>query len=247
MTWPEVQFLARGWKARFRDHRAEIAALTGALEPTDIAVDVGANKGSFLPSLARALPKGLVVAFEPQPVLATYLRDAVRRAKLSNVLIEAVGVSDRAGTLSLAIPGDSESSPGASFEDAVRARGRCRVIDAPVVTLGQYFAYEPRHIGAIKIDVEGHELSVLRGAEQILRAHRPIVVCESEDRHISTGGVTAVLAFFASLGYEGFFVHRGRLVPVADFNPLRHQRAEGERFWDDRDYCNNFIMSPLPR
>ena len=78
---PQLRFLYRGLRARLRDERAEIAALTGAIRPGDVAVDVGAHKGSFLPSLSWAAGPGKVVAFEPQPVLAEYLFRACRAAK----------------------------------------------------------------------------------------------------------------------------------------------------------------------
>jgi FkbM family methyltransferase len=239
------RFRYRGWRARFRDHRAEIHALTRALRQEDVAVDVGANKGSFLPSLSRAVPSGTVFAFEPQPVLAAYLEVAVASAGLSNVVVEAQGVSDRAGRLTLGIPGEGESSPGASFEESIKSGGRCRLVEVPVCTLDEYFAGERRRIGAIKIDVEGHELAMLRGCENILRSHKPAIVCESESRHMAGRSVTTVLDYFRSMGYDGFFVHRSRLVPIAEFDATRHQRAVGDRYWNDKDYCNNFVLTAV--
>ena len=240
-----ARFLYRGWRARFRDHKAEITALTSALGRWDIAVDVGANKGSFLPALSRAVPQGTVYAFEPQPTLANYLKLAVASARLSNVVVEPKGVSDRAGALTLGIPGEGESSPGASFEEPVRLGARCRLLEVPVCTLDQYFADERRRIGAIKIDVEGHEMRTLRGSENLIRTHKPTIVCESEGRHMPGRSVETVLDYFRSLGYDGFFVHRSRLIPIAQFNPARHQRAVGEGYWNDKDYCNNFVMTPV--
>ncbi|WP_150051258.1 MULTISPECIES: FkbM family methyltransferase [Methylomonas] len=242
-----VKFLYRGWKARYRDHKAEILALTSALQPGDIAVDVGANKGSFIPSLAKAVAAGKLIAFEPQPYLADYLKGIVAAAGLSNVQVEAQGVSDRSGSLRLGIPGYGASSPGASFEEAVMTRESCTLLDVPVCTLDGYFATESRRIGAIKIDVEGHELAVLRGAESIMSHHRPLIVCECENRHLTEYGVEEVLGYFRSFGYDGYFVQRGRLRPVAEFNSNQHQRAEGEDYWNRKDYCNNFVMQYVGR
>ncbi|MDF1577955.1 MAG: FkbM family methyltransferase [Desulfobulbales bacterium] len=238
----KFRFLYRGLKARFHDERAEIASLVKALGSAEIAVDVGANKGSYLPSLSRAVPEGLVVAFEPQPHLAEYLKLACASAGITNVIVEPVGVSEKKGILTLAIPGDADSSPGASFEQAVKERESCRTVDVPVYTLDEYFGQEQRRIGAIKIDAEGHELSVLRGAENILGKHHPLVVCECESRHMTHGSVETVLEYFHSLSYGGFFVHRSRLVPISEFKADIHQSEVGERFWDHKDYCNNFIM-----
>lgn len=245
-----LRFLIRGLKARYRDHRAELGALVAALRPGEVAIDVGANKGSFLPALARAVgPRGSVVAFEPQPDLVELLR----RERPANAIIEACGVSDRAGRLRLAIPlgrdGAATASPGASFAPEVARRERCRTIEVPVVVLDERFADEPRRIGAIKIDVEGHELAVLRGAERIVERHRPTIVCECEARHLSDGaaGVAAVLEWFRSRGYAGSFVRRGRRHPIDRFEIARDQPTEGDRHWDRPDYCNNFVFTPAPR
>lgn len=238
-----LRFLHRAVKARLRDHRVELIALTRAVRPGDTAVDVGANKGSHLLWLSRAAGAGRVVAFEPQPALAEYLRRACRAARLRNVTVEATGVSDRAGELSLHIPGTGDS-PGASFEPAAARREACRAVTVPVVTLDGYFAGSRDRIAAMKIDVEGHEAAVLRGAARILAEHRPILVFECEQRHLSTGRVVDVLRGLIDLGYEGWFAARGVLRPVGEFDPETHQRQAGERFWDDPSYCNNFIFRP---
>ena len=241
-----LRFLYRGLRARWRDERAEIAALVGAIRPGDVAVDVGANKGSFLPSLSWAAGPGKVVAFEPQPVLAEYLYRACRAARLSNVVVEASGVSDSPGTLTLHVPGAGAASPGASFEPAVAGLAPGRGVAVSVVSLDDYFRGETRRIAAVKIDVEGHELSVLRGARRVLDRHGPLVVVESEARHVGEDGVRAVLAFLAERGYGGAFVRRGRLLPVEQFDAAVHQKRSGGRFWDSPDYCNNFVLRKGP-
>jgi FkbM family methyltransferase len=237
-----LRFLFRGLKARWRDERAEIGALVGAIRPGDVAVDVGANKGSFLPSLSWAAGPGTVVAFEPQPALADYLRRACRAARLTNVVVEAAGVSDRAGRLTLHVPGAGGVSPGASFEPVVAAVSPGRDVAVPVVTLDDYFQSETRKIAAIKVDVEGHELAVLRGAEGMLARHAPLVVFECEARHVGVEGLRAALTFFAERGYGGWFVRRRRVVGLQEFDSSVHQDQSAGRFWDAPGYCNNFIM-----
>jgi FkbM family methyltransferase len=236
------RFIYRGLKARYRDQRQELRALTSALGEGDVAVDVGANKGSYLFSLSRAVPRGRVVAFEPQPLLAEYLTKACRAAGLSNVVVEAAGVSDKAGVLTLAIPGGKGTSPGASSEQAVMSRGPCSTIEVKTLTLDQYFAKETRRIGAMKIDVEGHELAVMRGAMQIISEHSPIVVCEWEARHMTKGNVATILDFFRDHSYDGFLVCGRKLLPASQFDPAVHQKQTGEKYWDAHGYFNNFIM-----
>ena len=234
-----LKFLWRNFKARYRDQRAEISAITASISPGDIAVDVGANKGSYLLWLSRAAES--VVAFVPQPLLAEYLRKVCEVTGLDNVTVEQGGVSDSNGNLPLYVPGDS-TSPSASFETVVSSSEPCRIINVPVYVLDDYFASRSRRIAALKIDVEGHELSVLKGAKQILSQDAPCVVLECESRHLAHGTVHEVLNYVLSFGYTGHFVQQGKVRPISEFDPAVHQRAVGGRFWDSQDYCNNFIF-----
>lgn len=240
----DLKFFYRGWKARFRDQKYEVASIRSALRKDDIAVDVGCNKGSYLWAMSSAVPNGKVVAFEPQPVLVDYLKNACARSRLDNVTIEGAGVSSACGTLRLAIPGEGDSSPGASFETAVSNREKCRFLDVPTYSLDKYFQHKPGHIGAIKIDVEGHEMAVLDGARETIKRNRPLVVCESEQRHLTGGDVLDLFTFFRSLDYNGYFSTRDSILPVEEFRPSIHQKQIGERFWDAKDYYNNFVFFP---
>jgi FkbM family methyltransferase len=238
----QFRFLWRGLKAYYRDQRCELRALMQGLQPTDIAVDVGANKGSYLWALSRAVPQGRVVAFEPQPGLVEYLRVAV--ASLKNVCIEPLGVSDHPGRLVLAIPGNKVGSPGASFESHIREQNDAGIVEVAVITLDEYFANEQQRIGAIKIDVEGHELAVLRGARETIRRHAPAIVVECEGRSVTGGDVRVLFDELAQLNYRGEFIHRQRLKPLAQFDTAVHQPRQGKRYWDHPDYCNNFVFRP---
>jgi len=239
------RFVHRGLKAQYFDHRAELRALQSALSRPDIAVDIGAHKGRYLWSLSRAVPAGRAVAFEPQPFLADYLLRACRSAGLTNVVIEATGVSSRSGKLTLAVINQGTHSHGASFEAALAEQHDCRYVEVPVVSLDEYFSGEKAKIGAIKIDVEGHELSVLQGATGVIDAHRPTIVCESEDRHKNAGHVAAVLDFMSARNYRGYFLAGSRWRPAAEFDPRLHQRSDGDRFWQAPDYFNTFLFVPL--
>jgi FkbM family methyltransferase len=243
----QLRFLWRGFKTWLYEHRCEISALRSALAPDEIAIDVGSHKGSFLWGLSRAVPRGKVVAFEPQPSLAEYLRTACDRWRLRNVVVENAGVSEFSGRLTLAIPGTAGISHGASFEPVIRETKKCQTIEVPTYSLDDYFAHETRRIGAIKIDVEGHELSVLRGAARLIERHGPLIVCECESRNMTSGDVSTTLQWFADHDYAGHFVHRQRLLPLGQFDPDVHQRREGKRYWDHPDYCNNFVLRPVTR
>lgn len=231
----KARFLWRAWRARFRDQSAELAAIRRNLGPDDVACDIGANKGSYLYWMSRWA--GRVVAFEPQPGLADYLSDACRQLRMTNVTVERSGVSDVSGSRDLYVP--SENSPEASLIQHADAGA----IPISVVALDDYFGPQER-VALLKIDVEGGELDVLKGAERILRQHHPVLLLECEQRHLTHGTVADCLNYLTDLGYQGSFLDRGRSVPVARFEPAIHQAPVGDRFWTAPTYCNNFVFTP---
>jgi len=241
----QARLLWRAWRARYRDDRPELAAIRAALPRDGTAVDVGANRGSYLYWLARWAPAGRVVAFEPQDELADYLRRVTAEQGWRHVTVEDKGVGERPGVLELHIPGGIVT-PGASFSRRVAEREPCTDRTKQIVTLDDYFA-AGTPINVIKVDVEGLELQVFRGAERILRESAPLLVFECENRHLEEGSVSDVLRFLRERGYDGAFVQRGRLAPVGRFDPAVHQREVGERFFKAKDYCNNFILRAATR
>ena len=237
-----ARFVWRALRARWRDQRHEIRAVLGLLREGDAAVDVGANKGAYTFWMRRAVGKrGRVVALEPQPELAAYLRGACRESGWNNVRVLEAAASDRAGAAVLRVPG-SGVSPGATLEAGGAQTAGWRELRCETVRLDDALAGEGR-ITLVKVDVEGHELAVFRGAAGILARDRPAVLFECEERHLSGGAPADCFAFLAELGYSGAFFSRGGLRPVSEFDPSVHQpRSEG-RFWKSPGYVNNFLFT----
>ena len=137
--------------------------------------------------------------------------------------------------------------PGASLHRAALEGDNFTTLSVPVVALDDYFGASDK-IGLLKIDVEGAELGVFKGAERILRRHAPLLVFECENRHLAPGRVRDVFSWLEAIGYEGSFVSRNRILPISQFDAAVHQRQDGEWFWKSRDYCNNFVFrKPLNR
>lgn len=99
----------------------------------------------------------------------------------------------------------------------------------------------------IKCDVEGHEDAVLRGAETTVRANRPALMVEIEERHRNRP-VTEAFELLASWDYDGYVVSGGGLRPLAAFDIDRDQRSH---LVDGRlplrvpaGYLNDFLFLP---
>nr|WP_249802680.1 FkbM family methyltransferase [Bradyrhizobium sp. 44] len=225
-------------RARYRDQRAELRALRHHIRSGDVVCDIGANKGSYLYWLARWCGDGRLVVFEPQPSLAGRLSELCATLRLRNVVVEPKAVYSTDGELELFVPNGHQ--PGASLLCPTGDFSRVRV---PTVKLDNYFDEQIR-ISALKIDVEGAEFGVLKGAERILRQHRPLIVVECEDRHQSPDSDYRVFSYLRSLGYRGSFINGNQVLPIESFDVSVHQRQDGEWFWKQAGYCNNFIFEP---
>jgi FkbM family methyltransferase len=136
----------------------------------DVAIDVGAHFGETSRRLVDRFPGVRVHSFEPMPASFDRLQRAV--AGLDVVCVQAA-VGDHAGTASMGM-GTS------SFTSGFEARGE--TVQVEVLTLDTYAAQNAiESIALLKIDVEGHETSVLRGARDLLETGRiEYVLCECE-------------------------------------------------------------------
>lgn len=175
------------------------------VRPGDTVIDVGANVGIHTCSIARRVgPTGAVVAIEPLIELADRLEENVALNGLGNVKVMRVAASTAPGTAEIFPPRAGSANQGQATLHArpgLDSAGRTIVtdtIDKIVAELGL------SGIRLIKVDVEGHELSALRGAETTLRAQRPRVVFEYDATTYAAAGVAwvDVVRFLESCGYR---------------------------------------------
>jgi FkbM family methyltransferase len=188
----------RWWLAASRGKILRV--VTGSYEPAQTrlmesavprggtVLDVGAHTGYYT-VLASALAgaAGRVHAFEPQPRNARFLRRHVAINGCANTVVEELAVSARSGTAFFGA--GSGSGTGRLRPDGP--------LEVRTVSLDDYCDRHHLAPDVIKVDVEGAEADVLRGAERVLRRDRPVVL-------LSTHGKAAheeSLAMLADLGY----------------------------------------------
>jgi FkbM family methyltransferase len=205
-------------------------------------VDVGANDGPY--SMLAAHFGRRVVAFEPNSAVAEGLRAALGRG----VEVHAVALSDHAGSAVFFLPvqADTDITTRGSLEAGAHTDFQRREMTVDVATLD---SFDLEDVALIKIDVEGHEWQVLRGALTTVRRDLPNLIVEIEE-HRAPGNLTRFVGTLTGLGYEGFVVHDRQLMPVADFSVAVHQRPEHAPAWGtrSRSYVNNFIwVAPTRR
>ncbi|MCW3014744.1 MAG: hypothetical protein JWO02_1836 [Solirubrobacterales bacterium] len=145
------------------------------IDPGDLVVDVGANVG-YLTSLAaaRAGAGGTVIAFEPHPGVFELLASNAARwraAGVAAVETHQTALSDRAGTAELNAGPLFHANMGlATLNETGTATAADDVLPVAVQRLDEVLG--DRSVGLLKIDVEGHEPEVLRGAVDLLQSGR---------------------------------------------------------------------------
>lgn len=183
----------------------ELRLLPRLCRADEVSLDIGANYGVYAWHLARF--SKAVVAFEPQPGPA----DFIRRGLGARVRVEEVALSDTDGEVVLRVPRDRMQDGRATIEpgNALDALDATEI----VVPRRRLDSYDLPRVGVVKVDVEGHELATLAGAEKLLARDLPTLIVEAEDRH-RPGAVESVAAFLGRLGYRGAFLRAGALQPL---------------------------------
>lgn len=200
--------LLRGFEA---GERRLVASL---LRRGDVVYDIGANVGLYTLIAARRVgAEGVVYAFEPAAETFAILEQNIARNGLaSRVRLFRSGVSDVLGALDLLGGGDyrayaSFAAPNERDHSGRRERVRIQSLDELVPEL--------RPPTFVKIDVEGWESRVLRGAESTLTAHHPDLLVEFNAAACTAAGTStaALYAQLVELGYRLYRLEDGRAVP----------------------------------
>ena len=170
---PTADDLQPPWLVQVRRDQESMRRLIHSLPPDANCIDVGAHGGAVLAEIVSAAPRGHHIAYEPIPHLAEALR-----ARYPGVDVRCAAVSDREGTASFSYVRAAPEWSGLRFRPLPDgSEGDVEQIEVPLESLDG--ALPEGFVPAlIKIDVEGAEEAVIRGAARTLRRYRPIVLFE---------------------------------------------------------------------
>lgn len=176
---------------------AVIEPLLAGLSPGDTFVDVGANIGfySFV-AYQRLRPGGRIFAFEIDPRPLRSLRKTVAERGLSGISVQSVGLSDAEGEAHF-VPLSESGHNHLNFS------GRGQAV--PITTLDTWaIGRDLGRVKVMKVDVEGGELNVLRGAQAFIAQHRPLIICEVSDENLQRFNTSssAIDVWLRNAGYS---------------------------------------------
>jgi FkbM family methyltransferase len=191
----------------------------GRLRPGDVFFDVGANVGYYsLMAAEMCGPTGQVHSFEPVAENAAVLAENAALNRLDNITLNRVAVTDGASDEITIFKRQSGSNSGWASIAPSPKRGNLAVT-VPATSLDRYVA--ERGVGRVslmKLDCEGAEHLVLRGARDLLSGpDAPDLMCEVNPFHLSLLGSSGaeLKGLIADCGYRLYAIERGGLEPVA--------------------------------
>ena len=178
----------------YKKGEVELRLLPFLADPNKTAIDIGANNGLYTYFLAKNCKD--VKAFEPHEILYKFLV----KASPENVTVINKGLSDITTTADFHIPviNGKEHFNISSFEPKMVKQHKTIIRKIDIVPLD---SYEYQNVGFIKIDVEGHEINVLKGAAQTIEQSRPVVQIEilADQYEVSEH---EVVCFLRDKGYQ---------------------------------------------
>ena len=202
----------------------------------DVVLDVGANIGYYTVRFGKLVGSGgRVIAAEPTLNYRNILERNIAENGLTNVRILDYGFSDRADTVRIDIGPSSATMHSPAGFDRVLFQETITIsrLDDVAESLGL------QRLDFVKIDVDGHEPFVLRGAWAVLGKYSPIILMEISHLHYFQAGVFG-WDFFSEIRDKGFRIYR-----ETDFSEIDSL----ERFL--RECCNfdrsaNIILADRP-
>ena len=176
-------------RSRFISGEAEYTMLESWIEKGDWVLDIGANIGHYAYKFSEIVGKnGRVIAFEPVPQTFELLAANTAHFPFKNITLVNMAASDNLKLLGIQMPKLNSGLDNYYEANLTNEMSEFSVMCVPVDSLKIV-----EQVRLVKIDVEGHELSVLKGMRALLERDHPILIVED-----NTEGVTP---FLSELGY----------------------------------------------
>ena len=215
--------------------------LPALMENDAIVFDIGANRGIYSYFMQKITSPEKIYAFEPNPREFRLLRKLFPDINTFNIAL-----SSELGKKTLRVPilnnglilttrsSIAEINEDIEVKKYVNFSTSTNTVDNIVEKLGL------TRLDFMKVDVEGHEFEVVKGAQNTLSKMEPTLLIEIEQRHHSFP-IDDIFNYIFLFNYSGFFIDltQKKCLPLNDFSIERHQKFSNQGLYD---YVNNFIF-----
>ncbi len=145
-------------------------------------IDIGANTGLFSVLASKANPKAQIHAIEPYHVNAARMNLNLNLNGITNVMVHEMALGENNGKIDIAVPANQTvtdvSSVNSSFSKSLSGDLEWSSQTVDIRTLDSLIEEHKWNINLIKCDVETFEMSVFKGADQVLKKNRPTIIFE---------------------------------------------------------------------
>lgn len=198
----------------------ETMVLKKILQPGDVLIDVGAFMGSYSLLASKLIGrKGKVYAFEPNPDHLRKLKRNILLNNFHNIQAFKFALSNKKGVVKFYVAGSGSSL--VKNEAEMHIGKEIKPIKIKAVTLNDFIKKEKiKHIDFIKIDAEGWDLQVLKGASNVLKKKdAPDIMVEVMDEQLKRAGSSAndLIRYMKSYAYVPYIFTRSGLGPYKDW------------------------------
>jgi len=170
--------------------------------PGDVVFDIGANIGEWsLPACSRAGRDGKVIAFEPIPEMAAAIAKSFKVNGFDQGHVVEAAMSDQAGETTFTVCSGEDGSGDTALSHIGEEGPSGKRLKVACLTVDDFVAEQKfEKLDCLKIDVEGWELSVLKGAAETLRSLKPKLVFETG--HETPEGRKDTATYLEMVGYD---------------------------------------------
>jgi FkbM family methyltransferase len=235
-----AQYQTLSWKTLSNsEFDAELLLLEFFFNKNSIFFDIGTNKGEYAYYTEKLINPKNIYLFEPEKKLNKQLN-----AIFNNCQVNNIALSDNKGTHQFKIPvingvidnclsslevGNKEDNETESI-----------IYEVKTDTLDNFTKEKNIIPDVIKIDVEGHELSVLKGAENFISKHHPTLIIEIEQRHHKNIHIESVFESFNQNGYKCYYYSK-KQSQLFSYDNKTHL-TNTKDYFGKIDYINNYIF-----
>jgi FkbM family methyltransferase len=198
------------------------------------AIDIGVYRGVYSYKLSQYFKH--VHSFEPNPLLYPYLEKNLTKI-IKNISLYNFALSDTNGETHLKLPARSKSIFKDNIEELFKLGAASIHIENKFTDYKKVLVKMKRlddikfesKIGFIKIDVEGHEIEVIKGGRETIIKNKPVLLIEIEKRH-SNRSVEESINYINKYGYKCFILKNQVLIPAKEL--------------EDKKLENNYYFLP---